>query len=64
MSKFSKSYLIALLIAFAIGIIFGFMDERVAAENSELLTYCEMRAIHKESNGEFGWPAYKNVVCP
>jgi len=24
--------------------------------------YCDMRQIHKDTNGEFGWPAYRSDI--
>ena len=33
------------------------------AEQQQSL-YCEMTAIYKETNGQYGWPEYKeNVKC-
>jgi len=25
--------------------------------------YCEMRQLHIDTDGEFGWPAHKNINC-
>lgn len=36
-----------------------------ASENNNRDLYCEMTALYTESNGQHGWPAYKEgVKCP
>lgn len=38
--------------------------DRASASNSHDL-YCEMTALYTESNGQHGWPAYREgVTCP
>ena len=49
-----------LLLAFA---VVGTLDH--ASENKSHELYCEMTALYTESNGQHGWPAYKeNIECP
>lgn len=39
------------------------LDRASAGNNHDL--YCEMTALYTESNGQHGWPAYKEgVTCP
>lgn len=36
-----------------------------ASENNNHDLYCEMTALYNESNGQHGWPSYKEgVKCP
>ena len=36
-----------------------------ASENNNQDLYCEMTALYAESNGQHGWPSYKEgVKCP
>lgn len=39
------------------------LDRASASNNHDL--YCEMTALYTDSNGQHGWPAYKEgVKCP
>lgn len=39
-----------------------FMD--VEEQNNQASLYCEMTQIYKETNGQYGWPEYKeNAKC-
>jgi len=53
-------FVIAAMLAFALA---GTMDLESEIRNHNL--YCEMTALYTESNGQHGWPAYKEgVQCP
>lgn len=53
-------FVIAAMLAFAFA---GNMDLESEIRNNNL--YCEMTALYTESNGQHGWPAYKEgVQCP
>jgi len=50
----------AIMLAFALA---GTMDLESEIKSHNL--YCEMTALYTESNGQHGWPAYKEgVQCP
>lgn len=51
---------IAMLVAVA---LVSTLDRASASNNHDL--YCEMTALYTESNGQHGWPSYKEgVTCP
>lgn len=57
----NKSHITAaalLVIVVALGLV-GNSDIE-AAQNSRS-EYCDMVKLHKETNGQFGWPAYKGT---
>lgn len=59
-SHFTAAALLAVVVA--LGIV-GNSD--INAEESAMSEYCGMTALHKETKGQYGWPAYKeNVTCP
>lgn len=50
----------AIILAFALA---GTIDLESEIKSHNL--YCEMTALYTESNGQHGWPAYKEgVQCP
>ena len=53
--------LAAILLVFTALLIVGATDEDAA--NIEEARYCEMTALFAETDGELGWPAYKNINC-
>ena len=53
--------LAAVLFVFTVLLIVGAMDADEA--NIEEARYCEMTALFAETDGELGWPAYKNINC-
>lgn len=60
----NKSHFLAaalLAVVVALGLV-GNSD--INAAESAMSEYCEMTALHKETNGQYGWPEYKeNVQC-
>lgn len=53
--------LAAVLFVFTVLLIVGATDADEA--NIEEARYCEMTALFAETDGELGWPAYKNINC-
>lgn len=53
--------LAAVLFVFTVLLIVGATDADEAS--IEEARYCEMTALFAETDGELGWPAYKNINC-
>lgn len=58
----TTSVLIGMVLLLAVALV-STLDR--ASENNSHNLYCEMTALYTESNGQHGWPAYKEgVQCP
>lgn len=59
MKEFAQGVVIGLLIVIALltAMRFELEDDRQAERE-----YCEMRALYEATNGEYGWPEYKDSV--
>lgn len=58
----TTSVLIGIVLLLAVAVV-STLDRE--SENNSHNLYCEMTALYTETNGQHGWPAYKEgVQCP
>ena len=63
MLQLSERLAVTLLISLVLGalVYIGKEDSNIEAETDR--RYCEMTKLYQDTNGEQGWPKYKEMEC-
>jgi hypothetical protein len=56
--------MLKLIIGILVGIVIAsvLVSKQAIQDNPDARVYCEMRKIFDDTNGEFGWPNYRNDI--
>jgi len=59
-----SSQMFKFMMGVAVGVVLLALigKDTASQDNPEARIYCDMRQIHKDTNGEFGWPAYRSDI--